>query len=175
MKSLSTGDVAKLTRCSIQLVIRWIDSGELKAWKVPGSRFRRVEVADLRQFMLKHEVPMDLLDRPPRDILLISEDPALKQASENLTVCGRRVVCESRFEAGRRFRELDPCVVVIDWSLGSSQALALVDTVGKLNSKATNIAVESPYGGQPPPICSLPRSELGTQLAVVAGPALDRS
>ncbi len=48
---LSTGQVARVMGVATRTVTGWIDSGELKGWKVPGSRHRRVEEKHLREFM----------------------------------------------------------------------------------------------------------------------------
>lgn len=41
-RDLTTGETAKLLRVSIQTVIRLIDTGVLKGYRVPASKFRRV-------------------------------------------------------------------------------------------------------------------------------------
>lgn len=57
----TTGDVAKICKVSQQTVIRCFDSGELKGFKVPGSRFRRIPKAALETFMTDYGIPMEYL------------------------------------------------------------------------------------------------------------------
>lgn len=55
---LTTGDVAKVTRTSIQTVIRWFETGLLRGYKVPGKGgFRRFRKIDVRQFMEANDMP----------------------------------------------------------------------------------------------------------------------
>lgn len=58
---LTTGEAAVVMRCSLQTVIRCYDSGKLKGYKVPGSKFRRIPRAWLLQFLRTNNMPTDLL------------------------------------------------------------------------------------------------------------------
>ncbi len=168
MKPLSTGDVARITRCSMQMVIRWTNSGQLKCWRVPGSRFRRIEVHDLRDFMVRHGLPLEYLEQFARHILLVSEDKELQRCAAELSVTGRKVVCVGSFEAGMKFRELDPSAVVIDWSLGDSLARRLADTIGKMKSDCPIVALTSTVPAEQLPIPAVSHGELG-QLETILG------
>lgn len=53
-KLLTTGDVAKVAGVSARLVHKWIDSGILRGYRLPGSKFRRVEPASLVLFLKQH-------------------------------------------------------------------------------------------------------------------------
>jgi len=118
MRSFSTGDAAKITKTSVQTVIRWVDLGLLKAWKVPGSRFRRIEEQDLRAFMIKHGMPLHFLERQIEQVLFISEDEGHRARVAPLTPQGRPVICAAPFEAGMRAADTSIAVIVIDASLG---------------------------------------------------------
>jgi excisionase family DNA binding protein len=52
-KDLTTGDVAKLLGISQQTVIKCFESGILKGYRVPGSKFRRIPAKHLIRFMNK--------------------------------------------------------------------------------------------------------------------------
>ena len=47
----TTGEVAQVCKVSQQTVIRCFDSGRLKGFRVPGSRFRRIPRESLLSFM----------------------------------------------------------------------------------------------------------------------------
>ena len=47
----TTGEVAKILRCSHQSIIRAFDRGLFKGWRVPGSKFRRIPREELIRFM----------------------------------------------------------------------------------------------------------------------------
>lgn len=54
---LTTGEVAKITGLSQQTIIRCFDSGRLKGFRVPGSKFRRILQVELIAFMKRHGLP----------------------------------------------------------------------------------------------------------------------
>ena len=47
----TTGEAAKICKVSQQTIIRCFDSGALKGFHVPGSRFRRIPRESLLTFM----------------------------------------------------------------------------------------------------------------------------
>jgi excisionase family DNA binding protein len=47
----TTGEAAKICKVSQQTIIRCFDSGQLKGFRVPGSRFRRIPRDVLYKFM----------------------------------------------------------------------------------------------------------------------------
>lgn len=55
----TTGAAAKACGVSIQIIIRLFDTGRLKGFKVPGSKFRRIARESLLRFMLAESVPLD--------------------------------------------------------------------------------------------------------------------
>lgn len=59
---LTTGEVARACGVSTSKVVVWIESGLLTAWRVPGSRHRRVSVEVLREFIARHGLPLEPLE-----------------------------------------------------------------------------------------------------------------
>ena len=47
----TTGEAATICKLSQQTIIRCFDSGQLKGFRVPGSKFRRIPRETLIQFM----------------------------------------------------------------------------------------------------------------------------
>lgn len=47
----TTGQVAKICKVSTATVTKWIDSGQLKGYRIPGSQYRRVPRHRLIQFL----------------------------------------------------------------------------------------------------------------------------
>ncbi len=54
-KLWTTGQVARLVGCNVKAVARWIDTGELKGYLLPGDPGRRVHRAELRRFLADHD------------------------------------------------------------------------------------------------------------------------
>jgi hypothetical protein len=59
----STLDAAKVCKVSEQAVIQSFDSGQLKGFRLPGSRDRRIPRESLLRFMEENGIPTDDLDR----------------------------------------------------------------------------------------------------------------
>ena len=55
----TTGEAAVLCGISQQTVIRVFDSGRLKGFRVPGSKFRRIPHLSLLAFALESGIPTD--------------------------------------------------------------------------------------------------------------------
>lgn len=62
MRVFTTGQVAKICRCSVRIVTTWFDFGSLKGYRLPGSLDRRIPENELRLFLIKWGLPTDLLD-----------------------------------------------------------------------------------------------------------------
>ena len=58
----TTGEAAKVCKVSQQTIIRCFDSGQLKGFRVPGSRFRRIPRDALYRFMKENGIPTDALE-----------------------------------------------------------------------------------------------------------------
>jgi len=59
----STLEAAKTCRISEQEIIQRFDSGQLKGYRLPGSRDRRIPREALLRFMEENGIPTDGLDR----------------------------------------------------------------------------------------------------------------
>lgn len=62
-KPLTTGEVAKICAVAMRTVSVWFDKGILKGYRVPSGKDRRILIRDLRSFMIKYEIPIELLDK----------------------------------------------------------------------------------------------------------------
>jgi len=121
MKSIyTTGEVAEICNVSQQTVIRCFDSGKLRGFRVPGSRFRRIPRESLLQFMKEHRIPLDNLESGKKRILVVDDDEAvLEMLVEMLERDGRFEVQVARggYEAGMLTQEFRPEVIILDYKL----------------------------------------------------------
>ncbi len=64
-KVLSSGEVAKVCHVAPRTAQKWIDTGLLKGYRIPGSKDRRVPVGEMIRFMEEHGIPVppELLKR----------------------------------------------------------------------------------------------------------------
>ena len=53
----TTSQVARICGVSNQMVAKWMSQGLLKGWKLPNSRHRRFDRADVVEFLKVHGLP----------------------------------------------------------------------------------------------------------------------
>ena len=73
----TTGEAAKICKVSQQTIIRCFDNGQLKGFRVPGSRFRRIPRESLFKFMKDNGIPTDALETGKRKVLLVDDEVEL--------------------------------------------------------------------------------------------------
>src|SRR5438552_4746461 len=73
----TTGEAAEICKVSQQTIIRCFDSGRLKGFRVPGSRFRRIPRDALIAFMRDNGIPPDSLDSGKSKVLVVDDDPEI--------------------------------------------------------------------------------------------------
>jgi excisionase family DNA binding protein len=116
----TTGEVADICKLSQQTIIRCFDSGRLRGYRVPGSRFRRIPRDALIQFMKEHNIPLDQLEMGKTRVLVVDDDPAIvEMLVELLERDGRFEVSTAAtgFDAGIKTSEFRPDVIVLDYML----------------------------------------------------------
>ncbi len=113
----TTGEAAKICKVSQQTIIRCFDSGQLKGFRVPGSRFRRIPREQLYMFMRDNGIPTDALESGKRKILIVDDDAELAELiSDVLERDGRFDVrtVNNGFDAGMMVKEYRPDLIVLD-------------------------------------------------------------
>lgn len=113
----TTGEAAKICKVSQQTIIRCFDSGQLKGFRVPGSRFRRIPRDVLYKFMKENGIPTDALESGKRKALVVDDDPELVELIKDvLETDGRFEVrtVNNGFDAGMMVKEYHPDIIVLD-------------------------------------------------------------
>jgi len=113
----TTGEAAKVCKVSQQTIIRCFDSGQLKGFRVPGSRFRRIPREQLFSFMKDNGIPTDALDSGRRKVLIVDDDEELVELLVDVFERDRRFdirTANNGFDAGMLVKEFRPDVVVLD-------------------------------------------------------------
>ncbi len=116
----TTGEVAEICKLSQQTVIRCFDRGQLRGYRVPGSRFRRIPRDSLVQFMKENQIPLDQLESRKIRVLVVDDDPAIvEMLLELLERDGRFDVTSAStgFEAGLQVEKFKPDIIVLDYML----------------------------------------------------------
>ena len=113
----TTGEAAKICKVSQQTIIRCFDSGQLKGFRVPGSRFRRIPRDQLVQFMRENGIPTDELISGKRKLLIVDDDQDLVEVLVDVFERDGRFEVRSvnnGFDAGMMVKEFRPDLVVLD-------------------------------------------------------------
>jgi len=76
---LTTGEVAKICNVAPRTVSKWFDSGQLKGYRIPGSKDRRIPMSSLVRFMKAHQIPMDGLQSGRTRVLLVEAGVACER------------------------------------------------------------------------------------------------
>ena len=76
IKTYTTGEIAALCDVNLRTVIRWIDRGALKGFKLPGRGNNRVREEDFIAFLHEHEMPVppELQKKISRHILIVDDE-----------------------------------------------------------------------------------------------------
>jgi excisionase family DNA binding protein len=113
----TTGEAAKICKVSQQTIIRCFDNGQLKGFRVPGSKFRRIPREALYRFMKDNQIPTDALENGKRKVLLVDDDVEIVDLIDKaLRDDGRFEVKIARngFDAGMMVKEYRPDLIILD-------------------------------------------------------------
>jgi excisionase family DNA binding protein len=113
---LTTGDVAKICNVAARTVSKWFDSGQLRGYRIPGSKERRIPVNELLRFMKQHNMPSNTLPVGQLRILIVDSDgEAAESLAEQLAEkanYGTEVVTTT-FETGLVAQRFAPHVILL--------------------------------------------------------------
>lgn len=121
-KTLTTGEIAEYCDVNFRTVIRWIERGLLKSYKLPGRGDNRIQPEDFVTFLQENDMPIPTdfadLNRQNR-ILIIDDDVAMASAIERVF---KRdgfdvAVANSGFDAGNKLASFQPALVTLDLSM----------------------------------------------------------
>ncbi len=123
---LTTGEVAKICHVAPRTVSKWFDTGQLRGYRIPGSRDRRIPVEQLVAFMRAYGLPLDSLDGGLCRLLIVDPD-AGEELCETLNASDRYEArrAENGFEAGILAEQFRPHAIVLDISASLEEGLAI--------------------------------------------------
>ena len=114
---LTTGQVAQICNVAPRTVTKWFDSGQLKGYRIPGSRDRRIPTSELVRFMKAHDIPTDELEEGKMRVLVIDSD---WQSAEDLgkVLKSKRnydvQTAQNSFDAGLIAHKMIPHIIIIN-------------------------------------------------------------
>ena len=129
---LTTGEVAKICNVAPRTVSKWFDSGSLKGYRIPGSKDRRIPVAELYRFMKVHQIPMDGIVSGNTRVLVVDSDAEVVQVLEKVLheqTSYEVKTATTGFQAGLECERFRPHVILMDVHLGDTDSRALVSLI----------------------------------------------
>jgi len=128
MKIYTTGEVSRICQVSMSTVNKWFDTGQLKGFRVPGSRHRRIPQTVLLQFLHKYGFPssdFEFAELPK--VFIVSPDVELGEwlASELAQAQLNIRLVRSSFDAGIEAEAFRPDCVIVDFAIGADEALRI--------------------------------------------------
>ncbi len=118
---LTTGEVAKVCNVAPRTVSKWFDSGQLRGYRIPGSKDRRIPLNALIKFMKAHNIPLDGLQSGRTRVLIVDDESEIVEVLEKvLTEQANYEVRTSHngFAAGVECEKFRPHVLLLDMHLG---------------------------------------------------------
>ncbi|MBX3351369.1 MAG: response regulator [Phycisphaeraceae bacterium] len=120
---LTTGEVAKVCNVAPRTVSKWFDSGQLKGYRIPGSKDRRIPISQLVRFMKEHGIPLNGLNTGQTRVLIVDDDGEVTATLKKILTEQANYEVEtaaSAFEAGLVCEKFKPHVLLLDLHIGEN-------------------------------------------------------
>jgi len=129
---LTTGDVARICNVAPRTVSKWFDTGQLKGYRIPGSKDRRIPLSELIRFMKVHNMPAAALPVGRIRILIVDnhEESASALADALKTKGGYEVqIVRSNFETGLTIHKFAPHVLLVNLLAKGIDATGICESI----------------------------------------------
>ncbi len=144
---LTTGEVARICNVAPRTVSKWFDNGQLRGYRIPGSRDRRIPLDQLMRFMKAHGMPIGGLETGQTRVLIIDSDADLADLLRTALAdqAGYEVhIAASGFEAGASVEQCLPHVILVDAGTADINPEAIVRFLrGKTELQDTRLVAMS--------------------------------
>lgn len=143
-KIYTTYQIGKFCQVNIRTVIRWIETGKLKAYATPGGH-RRVKWSDLIQFLTQNRMPIpkELEEARKKKLLIIDNDPEFLQSAANIIKNISDVEMRttgSGFDAGMIIADWIPDLILLSFLMPDLDGFDAIKRI-KANPKLKKIPI----------------------------------
>ena len=147
--SYTTGEIARICQVTKRTVIKWVDSGKLQGYIIPGSKHRRISAASLKAFLKSHHIPDYARVMRPR-VLVVDDDADLQELLKDALRDQYDVdSAGTALEAASRLPVFQPDLILLDIRLPDLSGLQVCkhfQTYSK--SRKVPILTMSAYGSE---------------------------
>ena len=129
---LTTGDVARICNVAPRTVSKWFDNGQLKGYRIPGSKDRRIPLSELIRFMKVHNMPATALPVSKIRVLIVdSNDDSGSALADTLQTKANYEVrtVRSNFETGVIAQKFVPHVLLINLLAKDIDATGICESI----------------------------------------------
>ena len=122
---LTTGEVARICRVAPRTVSKWFDTGQLKGYRIPGSKDRRIPREQLLRFMRAHGMPLKGMEVGVTRVLIVDDEYEMAdilRASLEREIGYAAKVATNAFEAGMLADEFRPHVILFDLDIANGDS-----------------------------------------------------
>jgi excisionase family DNA binding protein len=139
---LTTGEAARWCGVSLVTVLRWIRSGRLQAYRLPGRGDHRISRQHFNGFLAEHGLPLpDQAGRRKRILVVDDDRAALKRILRTLEELGYEIkVAPDGFAAGTQLFAFSPDLITLNLKmpgLGGQQVIEFVRSSPQLKHTKT--------------------------------------
>ncbi|GAA0228971.1 response regulator [Marinomonas primoryensis] len=144
MKTLTTGEIAKICDVHLRTAIRWIERGDLKGFKLPGRGNNRVRHEDFIEFLNQHGMPIPeefRTDNSKRILIVDDESLLAKSIQRVLKGAGYdTMIATDGFSAGSKLNSEKPALMTLDLSMPGIDGYGILEFV-RASDKLKNIKI----------------------------------
>ena len=144
-KSLTTGQIAKYCGVNFRTVIRWIERGLIKAYKLPGRGDNRVEVEDFVRFLRDNDMPVPPEFVQTTRVLVVDDDLKMARSIRRALIgAGFEVdIAHSGFEAGAKLTANLPSLMTLDLNMPGIGGIDVLRSVRESHGNSVKVVVVS--------------------------------
>lgn len=116
----TTGEAADLCSLSQQTIIRCFDSGRLRGFRIPGSKFRKIPRDSLLKFMRENNIPMMSMQTGKKRLLIVDDDAEIVELMSDVLIRDGRFeikTASTGYDAGIMTQKFRPDLILLDYML----------------------------------------------------------
>jgi len=116
----TTGEAAELCNLSQQTIIRCFDSGRLRGFRIPGSKFRKIPRDSLLKFMKENSIPILSSQSGKKRLLIVDDDAEIVELMTDVLARDGRFdvrTASTGYDAGIMTQKFRPDIILLDYML----------------------------------------------------------